>query len=211
MAKRLFDLTLAGLGLALALPLMACVATGIRLASPGPVLYRAVRVGRGGEPFVMYKFRTMHHVPAGTAGPAVTAIQDPRVFPFGCLLRATKLDELPQLWNVLAGDMSIVGPRPEDPGIVAEHYGPLERETLAVRPGLTGPGALFATTNGHLYLNDFDPEGSYVRNLLPVRIGLDLAYARRPSIAQDLRIIGRTLLMIARTVAGIGATGRSRP
>jgi lipopolysaccharide/colanic/teichoic acid biosynthesis glycosyltransferase len=158
----------------------------------------------------MYKFRTMYHVPAEAAGPAITAVRDSRVFRFGRLLRATRVDELPQLWNVLVGDMSIVGPRPEDPGIVAEHYGPLERETLTVRPGLTGPGALFTITDGHLYLDDRDPEGSYVRDLLPVRISLDVAYARRPSVTQDLRLIGRTLLTIARTSAGIGTTARPR-
>src|SRR5437763_11728518 len=116
MVKRLLDVVLSGVGLALVAPVLAIAALGIRLASPGPVLYRARRVGRAGAPFTMYKLRTMHQRRPGRAS-RITGQDDPRVFPLGALLRRTKIDELPQLFNVLRGDMSIVGPRPEDPDI----------------------------------------------------------------------------------------------
>src|SRR5439155_20641515 len=145
MCKRLFDVVCAGVGLLLAAPLLAIAAIGIRLADPGPVLYRARRMGRGGRPFTMYKLRTML-VDHGSPGSRVTAANDPRVFRFGRFLRASKLDEFPQLVNVLRGEMSIVGPRPEDPDIVLGHYTPIHRETLTVRPGLAGPGRLYHDT-----------------------------------------------------------------
>src|ERR671923_1545938 len=126
MAKRLIDIVLAGVGLALAAPVLALAALGIRLSSPGPVFYRARRAGRAGSCFTMYKLRTMHQRRPGQAS-RITGQDDPRVFPLGALLRRTKIDELPQLFNVLRGDMSIVGPRPEDPAIVARHYTPLLR------------------------------------------------------------------------------------
>jgi lipopolysaccharide/colanic/teichoic acid biosynthesis glycosyltransferase len=201
MAKRLFDLLLAGLGLLATLPLFPAAALGIWLSSPGPIFYRARRVGRGGASFTMYKFRTMRHRPQA-AGPAITATRDPRVFAFGSFLRASKLDELPQLFNVLKGDMSIVGPRPEDPEIVARHYGPAERASLSVRPGLTSPGALFAYTHGHLYLDDHAPEASYVQRFLTLKVGLDAVYARHASLGYDLRVIGRTACTILQRLAG---------
>src|SRR5947209_559846 len=130
MAKRLFDVLVSAVALAVLSPLFLLAALGIRLSSRGPVFYRARRVARGGEPFTMHKFRTMH-VHQGAAPSAITGPSDRRVFFFGALLRRLKIDELPQFWDVLRGKMSLVGPRPEDPRIVRDHYAPEHLETLA--------------------------------------------------------------------------------
>src|SRR2546428_11072961 len=146
MVKRPLDVALGLVGLALAARLRAAAAIGIRLWSPGPVLSRARRVGRNGAGFTMYKLRTMHQREG--AASAIAGRNDPRVFPFGAWLRRTKIDELPQLFNVLRGDMSLVGPRPEDPAIVLRHYAPVHRETLAVRPGRASPGSTYTYATG---------------------------------------------------------------
>ena len=197
--RRALDALLAGVGLIVAAPLLAAAAIGIRRASPGPVFYASQRVGRGGKPFVMYKLRTMHVRSA--AGPAITGVADPRVFPFGALLRRTKLDELPQLFNVLRGDMAIVGPRPEDVGIAERHYGALGRATLAVRPGLTSPGSVWSYTHGEATLRG-DPVAAYVSQLLPNKLALDLVYVQRASLRYDLRIIARTLWVLGSALCG---------
>ncbi|MFM7056131.1 MAG: sugar transferase, partial [Planctomycetota bacterium] len=170
-------------------------ALGIRLSSSGPALYRARRIGCGGREFVMFKFRTMHV--AARPGSAITAASDSRVFPLGRVLRALKIDELPQLWNVVRGDMSLVGPRPEDPRIVRQHFGPLALETLTVRPGLASPGSLFNYTHGNALIDEQDPEGTYIRDLLPVKLALELVSVRRQSFPGDLLIILRTAVSIA--------------
>ena len=201
MARRLFDVVLAGIALVLALPVLLVAAAGIRLSSPGPVLYRAVRVGRGGRPFVMYKLRTMHSTPR-EAGSAITARGDARVFPFGAWLRRFKLDELPQLFNVLRGEMAVVGPRPEDPKFVADCYTPRMRETLTVTPGLASPGSLYSTTHGDAWLSAEQPERDYVEKLLPLKLALDLVYVRRASLAYDLAVLGRTAGVLAARALG---------
>jgi lipopolysaccharide/colanic/teichoic acid biosynthesis glycosyltransferase len=148
----------------------------------------------------MYKLRTMHvHPPA--AGSIITAETDPRVFPFGGFLRLSKIDELPQLVNVLRGDMSIVGPRPEHPAMVAR-YTPEQRETLRVRPGLSSPASLYDYTHGARLVGNRNPEASYVDRLLPLRLALDLVYVRHASVRYDLAIVGRTLWLIALTLVG---------
>jgi len=201
MVKRLLDVVLSGVGLALVAPVLAIAALGIRFSSPGPVLYRARRVGRAGACFTMYKLRTMHQGQPGQAS-RITGQDDPRVFPLGALLRRTKIDELPQLYNVLRGNMSIVGPRPEDPDIVERHYTPLLRETLAVRPGLASPGSLYHYTHGDALLASGDPETAYVERLLPLKVALDVVYVRHASLRTDVRIIGRTLTTIAACIGG---------
>ncbi len=203
MVKRLLDIVLAALGLVLVAPVLALAALGIRLASPGggPVFYRARRVGRAGACFTMYKLRTMHQRFPGRTS-RITGQNDPRVFPLGALLRRTKIDELPQLFNVLRGDMSIVGPRPEDPDIVERHYTPLLRETLAVRPGLASPGSLYHYTHGDALLAGGDPETAYIVRLLPLKVALDVVYVRQASLPLDVRIIGRTLSTIAACLVG---------
>jgi lipopolysaccharide/colanic/teichoic acid biosynthesis glycosyltransferase len=199
-ARRIFDIVAAAVGLLLTAPLMAIAAVGIRLTSPGPIFYPARRVGQGGRSFTMYKLRTMH--PDHDTRSAITAANDPRVFPFGRLLRAAKLDELPQLWNVLRGDMSIVGPRPEDPGIVAAHYGPSHHATLLVRPGLTSPGTLFHDTRDDCTDDGRDAEARYLERVLPVKLAIDLYYVRNASLRYDLLIITRTLGLLAAKLAG---------
>ena len=194
MAKRLFDVIASVIAMVLLSPVFLIAAISIRMASPGPILYRARRVGRGGEVFVMHKFRTMH-VGAGS-GSVITGASDRRVFLAGRILRALKIDELPQLYDVLIGRMSIVGPRPEDPKIVDQYYTELDRETLEVAPGLASPGSIYNYTHGHLCLDDSDAEKSYVTKLLPVKLALELVYVRRASLVYDLRIILRTVLTI---------------
>jgi lipopolysaccharide/colanic/teichoic acid biosynthesis glycosyltransferase len=199
--KRLLDVCLAAVALALSAPLLALGAVGIRLSSPGPILYPARRVGLGGRPFTMYKLRTMH-VRRDAGDSVITAAADPRVFRFGGWLRRTKIDELPQLVNVLRGEMSIVGPRPEDPAIVAAHYGPLQWETLRVRPGLSSPGSVYGYTHGEHMIGAGRSEADYVERVLEFKVALDAAYVRRASLAYDLAVVARTLLVIASTMAG---------
>jgi len=204
MARRLFDITvscIALIALLLLAPLLAVVAMGIRLSSKGPIFYRARRVGRDGKPFTMYKFRTMDTA-GTTCTSAITATQDPRVFPFGALLRRYKIDELPQLINIFKGEMSVVGPRPEDPGIVQKYYTAADLETLRVLPGLTSPGSLYDYTHGEQLLDGDDPEKLYVKRLLPVRLALDTVYIRAASLTYDLRLILRTLWIITALVFG---------
>lgn len=204
MGKRLFDLAAAGVALAAVAPLLAVGIIGIRLTSPGPAFYRARRAGLGGRPFTMYKLRTMH-VPApadGAVGSPITGAADPRVFPFGRLLRRLKVDELPQLYNVLRGDMAIVGPRPEELAIVERYYTPVHHLTLRVRPGLASPGSLYQYTHGDALLSGGDPEERYVTRLLPIKLGLELAYVRRASFLYDCQIIARTVWVIAGVALG---------
>jgi lipopolysaccharide/colanic/teichoic acid biosynthesis glycosyltransferase len=200
MVKRLFDITASTIGIILLCPVLLLTAVGIRVTSPGPVLYRARRVGRGGRIFVMHKFRTMHVATESTS--AITATGDTRVFPLGRILRVLKIDELPQLFDVLMGNMAIVGPRPEDPGIVERHYGPLGMRTLDVAPGVASIGSIYNYTHGDLCLDSADPELSYAQNLLPIKLALEVVYVQNASLLLDLRIILRTVLTIALIALG---------
>src|SRR5947207_9292117 len=204
MAKRLFDIVCAAAALVVTAPLLLVAALGIKLSDRGggPVFYRARRIGYLGRQFTMYKLRTMRngHGARITAGTA-----DSRVFPFGRLLRRTKIDELPQLFNVLRGDMAIVGPRPEDPAIVRQHYSSSDLETLGVRPGLASPGSIYQYQSGDKMLTGDDPENHYVDKLLKTKLALDRVYMRRATLRNDLAIIGRTLWTI-----GAVATGRRK-
>jgi lipopolysaccharide/colanic/teichoic acid biosynthesis glycosyltransferase len=199
-ARRLVDPVLALLLLCASSPLFVLAALGIRLSSPGPILYRATRIGLNGEPFTLHKFRTMAVHPPGS-GPAVTGRHDPRVFPFGAFLRQTKIDELPQLFDVLRGEMAIVGPRPEDPEIVEQHYTEEQKKTLLVRPGLTSPGALFHYTHGDNYLSE-NVERDYVERFLPIKLALELVYVQNRSVSYDLWVMLRTASTIARVLVG---------
>lgn len=201
MAKRLTDVLLAVIGLVIALPLLALAAVGIKLSSRGPVVYRARLTGRDGECFTMYKLRTMHLATEG-GGSVITAARDRRVFALGTILRLCKIDELPQLLNILRGDMSVVGPRPENPEIVRRHYQAEHRELLALRPGLTSPGTLFDYTHGDEIIGSDEPEQRYVERMLPLRTALDLVYVRNASWRYDARLIARTLRLIAARAAG---------
>lgn len=194
MAKRLFDIVLSGIALILSAPLWLVAAVGIALSSPGPIFYYAIRIGRGGETFRMAKFRTMT---VGTAGQSeITAPGDSRVFPLGRLIRLLKIDELPQLLNILRGEMSIVGPRPESSVIVAAHYTGWMRETLSVAPGLTSVGAVFGYSYGDELIDPLRPEESYVERMLPAKLALERAYLERTSFFGDITYIFRTAAAI---------------
>ena len=201
MTKRLLDVVLSGLALVVLSPLLAIAAFGIWLSDRGPMFYRARLAGRDGRPFTMYKLRTMR-VDHGTFRSVITAERDPRVFPFGAWLRRAKVDELPQLVNILRGDMSIVGPRPEHPDIVERHYRFDHRELLAVRPGLTSPGTLYDYTHGEAIVGRADPERAYIEHLLPLRLALDLVYVRGASLGYDVALIGRTVRIIVAVLCG---------
>src|SRR5262249_39073602 len=159
-------------GLALLAPLMAAIAALVRLSSPGPILFRQKRVGVNERLFLLYKFRTMR---VGHVGSSVTAGDDPRVTPIGRWLRQTKWDELPQLFNVLKGEMSLVGPRPEVPEYV-RHYTPEQRQVLAVRPGITGVSQLEFRCEEALLAGRDDVEAYYLSVVLPAKLRLDLRY-----------------------------------
>jgi lipopolysaccharide/colanic/teichoic acid biosynthesis glycosyltransferase len=189
MAKRALDLVITILGLLLLCPLLLVLALWIKLDSRGPVLYRGKRVGQDGRPFLMYKFRTMV-LGAESQGPAVTYRDDPRVTPAGRFLRRTKLDELPQLFNVLRGEMSLVGPRPEDPSYV-EFYTPEQRLALSVKPGITGPTQLEYRDEASLLQGEGVDE-EYVTRLMPEKLKLDLQYVHTRSLLLDLKILWRT-------------------
>ena len=187
--KRAFDFVVALIGTVLTSPIVLVCAIAVKLDSPGPALYHGVRVGRGGKEFRIHKLRTMR----AAAGRSVTAADDPRITRVGRALRRTKLDELPQLWNVAVGEMSLVGPRPEDPAFVAR-YTPEQRALLAVRPGITGPAAL-AFLDEEALLAGRD-ESAYVDDVMPRKLALELDYLKRATFASDLAILLKTLASV---------------
>ena len=181
--KRTFDLLLAGLGLILASPLLVCLAAGVRLTSAGPALFRQTRTGRRGRPFTICKLRTMVAAPA--PGSPITTARDPRITPFGHWLRRAKLDEIPQLWNILKGDMSFVGPRPDVPGYADALQG-AERRLLELRPGLTGPATLAFRDEEQLLAGQNDPALYNDAVIYPAKVRLNLAYMDAWSFGRDL-------------------------
>ena len=183
-------------------PLLLIAVIGIKFTSPGPIFYKATRVGRGGSLFTMLKFRSMHVANPDSVRTVITAHEDARIFGLGAILRKTKIDELPQLVNVIRGDMSIVGPRPEDPKIVEKYYSNWMRETLTVLPGVTSPGSIFYYTDGEQLISEEDPEGSYVARLLPPKMAIERAYLERANWVSDLVCIGHTALAIGGIVIG---------
>ncbi|WP_293998983.1 sugar transferase [Sphaerotilus sp.] len=195
MSKRLLDLLLSGLGLAvLALPLLL-VALAIKLDSRGPVFYRQVRVGRFGREFRIHKFRTMAHNPADH-GPQLTVGLDTRITRVGAFLRRTKLDELAQLFDVLAGTMSLVGPRPEVPRYVALYPADLREKVLSVRPGITDFASIEYRDEGTLLAQSSDPERTYREVILPTKLALQARYVDETGVWTDMKLIGRTLRVL---------------
>mgnify|MGYP005851405153 CR=1 FL=1 len=188
--KRIFDVTVSAVGLIVLFPLMIALGAAVKLDSPGPALHQAVRVGRGGRLFTLYKFRSMV-VDAESLGPGITRAGDPRITRIGHFLRRTKLDELPQLWNVLRGDMSLVGPRPEDPRYVA-HYTAEQRRLLTVRPGITSPASI-AFRNEETLHTRADWEAQYLHDILPAKLAIDLEYVQNASFGRDIAVLIRTL------------------
>jgi lipopolysaccharide/colanic/teichoic acid biosynthesis glycosyltransferase len=192
MGKRLFDLLLAGAGLVLLAPLFVLIALAIRLDSPGPVFYRQQRVGRGGVPFRIHKFRTMVHDPQDR-GPQITAGADPRITRVGAFLRRGKLDELAQLIDVVQGTMSLVGPRPEVPRYVALYPQALRDKVLSVRPGITDIASIEFRDENALLARASDPEREYREVIMPAKLKLAERYVDQATLATDLRLIGKTL------------------
>jgi lipopolysaccharide/colanic/teichoic acid biosynthesis glycosyltransferase len=196
-ARRVVDVVVAGSALLLLWPLLVLIGLLIRTTSAGPGIYRQRRVGRGGTSFMIWKFRTMT-VDAAEHGAAVSGRADPRITGVGRLLRTTRLDELPQLVNVLRGEMTLIGPRPEVPRFVAR-YTPAEQQLLAVRPGVIGPGALlFAVEQSDELDVAEDADEFYVRHHLHPKLALDLAYLQDRRIARDLRLVGAALRVVVR-------------
>ena len=188
--KRLFDVAASAAGLLLLAPLLLAIAVWIRLDSPGPVFFRQERVGLRGQPFRIFKFRSMR---ADNAGPQITVGADARITRSGRFIRAYKLDELPQLLNVLLGDMSIVGPRPEVPRYVALYPATVRDEVLSVRPGMTDWASVQYRSESALLAHSSDPERTYVETVLPAKLALCQQYVRERSLLLDLKIIAMTL------------------
>ncbi|MGH7847514.1 MAG: sugar transferase [Candidatus Binatia bacterium] len=192
--KRIFDITAATLGLLVLAPIFAAVALLIRLDSRGSILFKQERIGKGFRPFRIYKFRTMAQ-DAPARGALVTAGEDPRITRVGRFLRHTKIDELPQLWNVLKGDMTLVGPRPEVRQYVELFRADYE-EILKVRPGLTDLASLKYRDEAAILGRADNPEREYIGRLLPDKIRLGKEYVRRASLLLDLSLIFRTVLKL---------------
>jgi lipopolysaccharide/colanic/teichoic acid biosynthesis glycosyltransferase len=202
MVARVVGVLVALTALLALIPVFAFAAVGIWLSSPGPVFFRANRVGLNGRMFCMYKFRTMR-VAREPGGSTITAKGDPRVFAFGSWLRRLQIDELPQLFNIVKGDMAIVGPRPEDPRIVRSAYAAPHLETLQVLPGLTSPGTLYYYMHGEQRIDVGAPERYYVEHLLPTKLALDRAYVREASALYDLQLVLRTIWTIVLMAMGV--------
>lgn len=191
-----FDRLVAAVGLALLSPLLLIVAIMVHRQNGSPVLFRQTRVGRYGRPFTMYKFRTMVQGPS--RGPQITVAGDSRVTALGSRLRSTKADELPQLWNVVRGEMSLVGPRPETP-VYVERWDPAMRDViLSVRPGITDPMTLDLRREEELLATHDDPEAYYVQHLLPRKTAAYAEYVRSKRFTGDIRILAMTFQKLFR-------------
>lgn len=193
--KRLFDILTASIGLILLSPVLLITALLVKLTSPGPILFRQTRVGQSFRPFQILKFRTMTP-DAEHRGGQLTAGRDPRITTIGHFLRRTKLDELPQLINVLRGEMSFVGPRPEVPRYV-EHYRDDYTRLLTVRPGITDLASLRYRHESELLGQAVDPEAMYLHQILPDKIALGKEYLQKQSLLMDLSLMIRTVLRMA--------------
>lgn len=195
LSKRLFDLAVAGTTLLASAPLLALASVAIKLESAGPVVFRQTRVGRDKRPFQTLKLRTMV-ADAERRGPAITSSSDLRITRVGRWLRRTKLDELPQLWNVLRGDMSIVGPRPEVPQYVALYRADWQR-LFDARPGITDLASLTFRDEEALLAAAHDRDRAYREVIMPLKLSLALEDLERASVAHDLGVVVRTLLAVA--------------
>jgi lipopolysaccharide/colanic/teichoic acid biosynthesis glycosyltransferase len=193
--KRIFDVVVAAGALLLLWPVLLAVALWIKWDSPGPVFFRQQRVGRHGALFNIHKFRTMH---THAQGLPLTVGQDARITRAGRSLRRSRLDELPQLIDVLQGTMSLVGPRPEVPRYVALYPADLRQRALAVRPGITDPASLAHLNESALLATATDPEREYVEVILPAKLRHAAEYAERATLASDLQVLWRTLRLLVR-------------
>lgn len=196
MLKRAIDLTVSGIVLLVALPFLLVAGLAVWFSSSGPILFRQRRVGRNGCVFEILKFRTMR-VAQDTTN-AITIGRDPRITPVGHFLRQGKIDELPQLLNVLRGDMSLVGPRPEVPHYVELYPDDLRRKILSVRPGITDRASIKYRNEAELLARQPDPDDYYRSVIMPDKLRLAAHYADRVSVAEDIRVILATLKAVLR-------------
>jgi lipopolysaccharide/colanic/teichoic acid biosynthesis glycosyltransferase len=195
MLKRTLDLALASLALVLLAPPLLAAMLWVRIDSRGPVLFRQERVGRNGRLFRIHKLRTMH-VDAPSSGPAITTHADARITRAGRWLRRYRVDELPQLIDVVLGDMSLVGPRPEVPRFVALYPPELRARVLAVRPGLTDPASLEFVDESELLAGSSNPERTYVETILPRKLQCQAEYVEQATWRSDLAVMARTLRVL---------------
>lgn len=205
--KRAFDLFLSAFLLLILSPALLLLALAVRLSSPGPALYRQRRTGRNLAPFFIIKLRTMR---ADSSGPAFTVAEDPRVTPLGRWLRRTKLDELPQLWNILCGEMSFVGPRPIVPELVGANHAAY-RHLYRVRPGLTDPASIKYADESQRLQRVEDPERYFHEVMASDKLRLSLDYQLRATPLTDIVLLGRTVLVCHRAVMADLPRLRARP
>ncbi|MEJ8574517.1 sugar transferase [Microbaculum marinum] len=189
LTKRLFDIAASFAGIVVLSPVMAAIAVAVLIDSGPPVFFSQVRIGRGGVPFRMHKFRSMRPGP----GLQVTAGGDPRITRVGAFLRHYKLDELPQLWDILRGKMSLVGPRPEVPAMFARYPAESREKVVSVRPGITDLATLEYRHEEEILARAEDPERTYIEEIVPRKVALYLEYVDRRSFRLDLAIIRRTI------------------
>lgn len=193
-AKRLFDIICSTLGLIVLSPLFLVVAIWIKIDSPGPIIFQQTRVGKNSQEFKIYKFRTMV-VQAESLGKQITVGDDSRITKSGKFLRKYKLDEFPQLFNVLKGEMSLVGPRPEVPKYVAL-YTEQQREILTIPPGITDLASIKFRNESELLAQANNPEEFYINNIIPEKIALNRQYINQTGLVTDLKIIWQTIKAI---------------
>jgi lipopolysaccharide/colanic/teichoic acid biosynthesis glycosyltransferase len=208
MLKRILDSMIAAIGLVVLSPFLVAIAIAVRWSSPGPALYRGLRVGLGGVPFLVLKFRTMVSN-AESLGGSCTGDDDPRITHLGRWLRKYKLDELPQLINVLCGDMSIVGPRPEVQKYV-DLFTDAEGQILSVRPGITDWATLWNNDEGAILAGSPNPERTYLEQIRPGKLRLQLKYVRERSLWVDMRIFLMTMGLVVRRCLGNQSQGTER-
>jgi lipopolysaccharide/colanic/teichoic acid biosynthesis glycosyltransferase len=192
--KRALDCVLSGVGLVALAPFLLLISAFVKCSSRGPILFRQTRVGKDGRPFQILKFRSMI-AEASARGPGITASDDQRITALGRILREWKIDELPQLYNVLRGDMSLVGPRPELPAYV-RLYTPEQRQILSVRPGITDPASLAYRSEGELLQRSSDPEGLYRETILPSKLFLNRQYIMNVSLSKDVLLMLSTIELL---------------
>jgi lipopolysaccharide/colanic/teichoic acid biosynthesis glycosyltransferase len=200
MIKRGLDISASLVAIIVLSPLLLLACFLIKRDSPGPLFFRGKRVGRGGRVFKILKFRTMYESPESYAGPPLTCREDARITPLGRWLRDTKLNEMPQLWNVLKGEMSLVGPRPEDPEVAAGWENEIRAEILSIHPGITSPASILYHDEESL-LSGSDLMGMYINSILPDKLRLDRLYVRNHSFFSDLDIIFWTFAIFLPRIA----------
>ena len=195
MLKRLFDVLFSVFGLIITSPVLAVVALAIKISSPGPVFFRGERIGKKGKPFRIFKFRTMVENAEELGGPS-TASDDPRLTKIGLFLKKYQLDELPQLINVLKGEMSFVGPRPEVPFYINMMTEKERNTILSIKPGITDLASLQNFHEGEVLKGSPDPEKTYMEKIRPEKIKLQMEYVKNRSFLLDLKIIVKTILKV---------------